>query len=678
MTSGSHILQRMKQDPNAAAVAQACEDALDKRTITPEDLRAWEAAPAWIYNAPLNLPMSLREHAYRLLVNDERVLVERHMQPLVKHGLKTERLIEAVQEYKGLHGGMTDEAVAGAYRENPYILGQVLKPEELSVLDAVRPPHLSTMSLTRLRAHVASAWRFYRQMGQMNVRPNSPVTRHGAETLAKLGDHNKEYYLQEILDHFAQLVPDRPTTDWPYPMTLMRGKDGQPSQASPSWIYHSLWQAARALMTHVTRPRHGLPDGWEEWLAGLKLQDADQEAALIHAWEYPLTILSGGPGTGKTRLAQALKQATERFGGSILGCAPTGIAAKRMGLSARIDSETVHHRYGLFADNRHVGQGSLQIPLADHQFVVVDEAGMLDLLTFHAVVWGTPSDPGVRIVLMGDGDQLPPVGYAQPFVTLLKDSEMQPFVVHLTTGHRSTNDLARATQVYFDADLPLPWGDELVARNVPSGETESFRQAVLSWVAGLNPETSWQVLIPYRSESTRHAFGSHEVNTWLTEGVDSLGVGQRIVQRENSRTTDLKNGELGRILTVERTTRTALFEDGTQVTLPHEEAYREWMPANCLTVHKAQGGEYDHTLVILPPGTSNVDPRNLYTAMSRSKLTLTVLARDVQAEVDVIRRGKRRNPPSAFDRVLKSVRQRSQAPNAVKIQQVQPDVAWDL
>ncbi len=670
------ILKRLQDDPNTAPVVEACQKAIQEGSLQREELQAWEASPAWIFNAPVDIPVSLRDYAYRLLASNERQLVETHMARLVKSGMNVERLVTAVREFKELHGRVDDDALVSAYRENPYILGQCLSPDEMVHLDEVRPKRIHPNSLPRLRAFVASSWRYERQQGRMTLRPKGGVLSKAAQALATDGVHNKAHYAELLREHFAQIVPSQDQADWPYAMKVYQNDRGEIS-AMPGWIHFSQWQAARAMKEHTERPLQPLPTEWEEWVASLRLNDPSQEAALSHMWTHPLTIVVGDPGTGKTRLLQALKKATERFGGSILGCSPTGIGAKRVQWNADIESQTVHRRFKLTRMNRHVERGGLEIPLTAARFLACDEAGMLELFTFHAVAWGTPCDDGARLILVGDEKQLPPVGYGQPFIDLLQCEALEPFVVRLDQAHRTPNDLTKSAEVYYDLSQPLLWGESLRTWNVPSGVSDEFRREIRSWLEGVPKDTSWQVFTPFRGGSQRHDFGAFDVNGWLNDGTDPLPAGRRIVQQENSVATELRNGETGYVARVDADTRTAMFDDGTEITLPHAEAYREWMPADCLTFHKGQGGEYDHTLVVLPPGSSYVDPRSLFMALTRSKRTVTVMAQDAVAAVEDIRQSPQRNPASSFGKILSSVFA-TKVTAQIPVTPATGEVTWDL
>lgn len=656
----SIVLSRLKNESNGAKVAKIVEDGLEAALIHERDLETWDRFPEWIYSAPLPISDSLRRYAYGLLMNDEYELVKHHLTTLLDTGLPIHRLVQIIREYKELHD-VTSKVVVQWAMENPYILGHVMKPSELHHLDRARPKTSGMTTLTRIRAYLAAEWRDgwpYRTSLTPDPKKKDTAIRHAAQKLAlDDSDHDSAWYETVIRQRFLELVPRLPQTgrvnglayEWPWKMEVWIAEDGKTALwATPSWLKWQEHQAIGALKRRLSLPQLPLPEGWHEFVRGLELGDPDQEAALTRLWQQPISFVVGRPGTGKTRLAKALQQAIDVFGGTALGCAPTGIAAKRLETVSGIPSMTIHRRYGLHQETAdHLHKESLLFPHRHRdRFLVCDEAGMLNLSTFHAVMWGTPLEEGVRVILMGDDRQLPPIGYAEPFANLLSQPQFDRYVIRLHTLHRTKNDLAIAVERYFDAKLPLPWGTQLLAHVVSSEDLSSLQQEIKRWIDE-HTGSDWQILTPFRKEHEHNGFGANEINAWIWLQEDPLGEGRKMVQTKNNYDTNLFNGDVGKIVSVNKGEHTALF-DTHAVTLPDDIAYEEWMAADCLTIHKAQGGEYDHTLVVLPTGVPFIDPRALYTAMSRSRSTVTVLAVAPYQAVDTIRKATPRHQKTKF------------------------------
>jgi len=361
----------------------------------------------------------------------------------------------------------------------------------------------------------------------------------------------------------------------------------------------------------------------------------EQRAAVTAALTRGVCVLTGGPGTGKTRTVQSVVRACEDAGLRLALCAPTGRAARRLEELTGHAASTIHR---LLEARGVPGEGfrfaydtARQLP---HDVVVADEASMADLRLALALARAVSS--GSHLVVVGDADQLPSVGPGAVLRDLLLPAAA-PLVTstRLTVVHRQA---ARSRIVTLAHEINAGALDDatyLHARRdgdvfaVPE-HTEAVAARVAAIVAERAPAyfdvapSDVQVLAPmYKGPA-----GVDALNAALKErlnpargrpSVAGFHEGDRVVQTRNDAEAEVANGDVGEVASVDRA-------DGSlQVAFPQGlidyDAQRaaDLAPAWCLTVHKSQGGEWPVVVVVLDAGHRVLLWRELvYTAVSRA------------------------------------------------------------
>ncbi len=370
-------------------------------------------------------------------------------------------------------------------------------------------------------------------------------------------------------------------------------------------------------------------------LQGLHPRQRDAVVATMHE---PLMVLTGGPGTGKTTTVRALVTLQRAAGHKILLAAPTGRAAKRLSEATGHPAGTIHRllewtpRVQRFARN----EGS---PL-DADVVLVDEASMLDVQLGSALLRALR--PGARMVLVGDADQLPPVGPGTVLADLLATPEVK--AVRLTEVFRqaATSAIVRGAYEVLRGSAPTPSPARApVAEGAkpvpPAGELyfverddgEKAAAVLVDLVAkrlpqsfGVHPIRDIQVLVP----THRGPLGAQALNEALQEALNpgvargrrNLSVGDKVMQHKNDYDLDVWNGDLGVVARLEGEKIVAVI-DGREV-LYGGVAVDNLSLAYAATVHKSQGSEYD--VVVIGLHTSHYVLLNralLYTAITRAR-----------------------------------------------------------
>ena len=378
-----------------------------------------------------------------------------------------------------------------------------------------------------------------------------------------------------------------------------------------------------------------------------KLSETQAEAvrtALLHG----LMVLTGGPGTGKTTTTRAVVDAHRAADLQVSLAAPTGRAAKRLSEATGRDALTLHRLLewnpatGVFG--RHAGS-----PL-EADLVLVDEASMLDLALAKALVEALP--PSASLVLVGDVDQLPPVGAGEvlrevirsgavPVVRLqevFRQAQESAIVrgAHAILDGRPPPSSARGTKgpgdlFYVRASEPEKVADRLLAtlRRIP----ESY---------GLDPRREVQVLCPMR----RGPLGTERLNELLQaqlnpgKGDARMRPGDKVMQLRNDYDREVFNGDVGWVRKVEDGVTYVEFDAGLR-------SYdRDELDALTLayvsTVHKAQGSEFPGVVLVLHGAHHVLLSRSLlYTAITRAK-RLVVLVGEERAVRTAVAAARRR------------------------------------
>ncbi len=299
----------------------------------------------------------------------------------------------------------------------------------------------------------------------------------------------------------------------------------------------------------------------------------EQVDAVLAPGKHRLSIVTGGPGTGKSFVAKHLVRACK---GRVSIAAPTGKAA------ANIGGETLH--------------SLLKTEWLAADLVVVDEASMIDVHLMAKLL--NAIKPGARLVLMGDADQLPPVEAGSLFADLVRRGEN---VTHLSQCLRIESKEIHA-----------------LMEHVRKGEIDEAMRAIGGFRIEEDP-VRWahRHEAPILSPVRQGPLGVDVLNTRL--GSLKKGDAAPIMICKNNHELNLFNGEIGLIKGGKAHFGERVFPIAA---LP---AYE---PAYCLSVHKSQGSEFDRVLLVVPPTSERFGRELFYTAITRAKKELAIVGDD--------------------------------------------------
>ncbi len=358
-----------------------------------------------------------------------------------------------------------------------------------------------------------------------------------------------------------------------------------------------------------------------------------QAQAVLRVFENRVQVITGGPGTGKTTIVQAVLQLALHEHLSVMLGAPTGRAAKRMTEATGHEAKTLHRllkydfQSGTF--EHHAGN-----PL-DCSMLIVDEASMIDTYLMYQLLCALK--PGCALVLVGDVHQLPSVGPGNILADIINSSVvpvaelteifrqaqqsrivMNAHRINSGSGLLDAEDTGKLTDFYFiekdDPDAALKTIIEVTSRRIPA----RFK---------LDPMHDVQIITPMH----KGLVGTENLNRVLQQilnpgyvilerGNRSFRAGDKVMQLKNNYDLDVFNGDIGSIMSAstEKKTAVVMFDD-RPVSYTFNDL-DDLVPAYAISVHKSQGSEFPAVVIPLLTQHYIMLQRNLlYTAVTRGK-----------------------------------------------------------
>jgi len=376
---------------------------------------------------------------------------------------------------------------------------------------------------------------------------------------------------------------------------------------------------------------------WVENHTGLQLAES-QKNALVMVFSNKLSIMTGGPGVGKTTVVNSILKIMQANTLSVALCAPTGRAAKRLTETTGFKAKTIHRLLGFNAETREFKHHQ------DHPLpidaLIVDEASMIDTVLLNHLLKAIPDH--AALLFVGDVDQLPSVGSGAVLMDMIRSEVIS--TVRLTEIFRQAADskiIVNAHRIN-QGELPLP--NEGMSNDfytIFADNPEDIQTQLLELVSerlpqylNCNPLTDIQVLTPMN----RGGLGSVALNVLLQEKLNyaaepkiaryghSFAPGDKVIQIINNYEKDVFNGDIGFVTDVN------LAENKLKVSFDYrivEYAFAELDElslAYAISIHKSQGSEFPVVVMLLAVQHYMLLAKNLlYTGVTRGKRFVVLL-----------------------------------------------------
>jgi exodeoxyribonuclease V alpha subunit len=518
------------------------------------------------------------------------------------------------------------EKSIAAVRENPYRLALDIFGIGFQTADEIaRSLGVEPTAPARCQAGVLHVLRALSDEGHVAAPRVDLVER--VRSLLEVDEHLVQNALAPLVEGEQIVIEPRPEGEAIYLQPLYVAERGIAELVERLMRVH-----ARPLEIDVGRAITWFEERQRITLAG------EQREALALAVERKVLVITGGPGTGKTTLINAIIQILEKKGRAVLLAAPTGRAAKRMAETTGHEARTLHRMLEFTPKSNAFARGPSN-PL-DADVVVVDEASMLDTSMTYSLLRALR--PQCQVVFVGDVDQLPSVGPGSVLLDLIRSAAVA--VVRLSRIFRQAEEsriIVNAHRVN-QGELPLASADDpsadffFIERQEPEEILATMKALLTERIPrkfGLHPTRDIQVLTPMHKGLLGAAALNQELQTLfnaegpsVVRGTRLFRVGDKVMQVRNDYDLDVFNGDVGYVSSIdgEERTLTAVF-DGRHVV--YDEAQLDELAlAYACSIHKSQGSEFP--CVVLPLHTQHfvMLKRNLlYTAMTRGRRLVVVV-----------------------------------------------------
>ena len=389
-----------------------------------------------------------------------------------------------------------------------------------------------------------------------------------------------------------------------------------------------------------------------------------QKKAVCNVFTNPISIITGGPGTGKSYIAKAISETAVKAGLRCFAAAPTGRAAKRLEEAIFPDGLTDENLRPLTLHRllKATGNGEFLLGEKYHlhaDLIIVDEASMIEVAVAAAFFSALPSD--TRVVFMGDVNQLPSVGPGNFFEDLIstitgkennEDSNNLRYkhipVTYLTDIYRQKkgNIIISNSERINRGQFPIcSWkikdkkDNFIFIETTPNQGVPTLIDCVtkkIPEVFGLDPVKEIQVLLPKNVGTS----GTDKVNAALRDKLNPLTTeiadyavgsrtfreGDKIMQRINDYDMQVVNGDVGYISSICENGINIYFPDYDKTVFYNRAKTYNISLAYAVTVHKSQGAEFEAVVILIDEGNaSNIIKKLLYTAVTRAKQVVVLI-----------------------------------------------------
>ena len=492
-----------------------------------------------------------------------------------------------------------------------------------------------------------------RLAGQMGMAPEAPERLDAAlEFVLGQGAREGHCYLPEqvLVRRTAELIQcDEQQLLIRLPQLALTGRIARQMPPGPQLLHDDpqpvVYQAAlvtaedgvaRCLEALLTANRVRLPIRpaaaveWFTQVSGMELAESQRDA-VERALSEPVSVITGGPGVGKTTIVRALVQILAQKQLVLQLAAPTGRAAKRLEESTGHHASTLH-RLLEFTPGANRFARNEDNPL-EGDMLVVDEASMLDVQLAHALLRAVP--PTMALVLVGDRNQLPSVGPGNVIADILASGRIATTALTRIFRQQNDSDIVRVAHGMLAGEVPTSSeGNDGDFYFVEADTSPQARALLCEMVAsriprrfGLDPLRDIQVLCPmYRGDVGADAL-NRDLQNLLNPGqieVERAGkcyrVGDKVMQIRNDYDREVWNGDVGRLTYIDSNSAKAYVRFPEREHCYGFEELGDLLPAYAISVHRSQGSEYPAVVVPVTTDHFLMLRRSLiYTAVTRGK-----------------------------------------------------------
>ncbi len=368
----------------------------------------------------------------------------------------------------------------------------------------------------------------------------------------------------------------------------------------------------------------------------LKLTD-EQKEAVRTAVNSKVTIITGGPGTGKTTIIRSIIDSATNSGKTIFVAAPTGRAAKRIEEATGYQTSTIHRLLKINPESMEFIFNESNPLNAD--FILIDEFSMVDTFIFYHLLRAVKKE--CSLILIGDKDQLPPVGPGNVLRDMINSGYFK--TIYLNLNFRQTEAsmiIENAYRINNGKEIKiLPYSENLdfvlIRATVPDIILEKTAGIIKYYREKFSYNSfDYQVLTPvYRGDA-----GINRLNSFiqarfnlsdfiLKTETKMFKLNDKIMQLKNNYEKEVFNGEQGTLVSYEKEKGIVYANFNGNIVEYSRDELDEITLSYAISIHKSQGSEYDYLILILLPSHSMMLNRELlYTAVTRARRKLVIIS----------------------------------------------------
>ncbi len=382
--------------------------------------------------------------------------------------------------------------------------------------------------------------------------------------------------------------------------------------------------------------------------------NGEQTDAVLTALTKGVSIITGGPGTGKTTIVRCILELCKQQNYKVLLCAPTGRASKRLSETCGVEAKTIHRALETSGEEGNFFNRNEENPL-NTDVVIVDETSMVDVSLFYHLLKALRST--TRLILVGDKDQLPSVGAGNVLRDLI-ESNVLPTTFLVNIYRQGENSLiVTNAHLINSGKMPILDNSSKDFFFMPGNDLVQNSETIVDLVStrlpnyfGYKPEEI-QVLAPMRAgpcgidnlnKRLQMTLNPHYSGIELSTEFTKFHIGDKVMQIVNNYDMEYTkhepngmtssgqgvfNGDIGYITEIVPDTHETIitFDDGKVCRYAQTDLHQITL-AYAITIHKSQGCEFDCVVIPLVPGAPIIITRNLlYTAITRAKKAVVLI-----------------------------------------------------
>lgn len=402
------------------------------------------------------------------------------------------------------------------------------------------------------------------------------------------------------------------------------------------YITNKINQILNSNLTNIITDQH-IISKYDEHL------DLIQKKCILETINNPISIITGPPGVGKTKIITVISSILNEIGINMIITAPTGLACKNI-------SKQIPYKVYTIAKLLFVNENNICLMtelLKSHNGIIIDEASMIDMIQFYQILTFLPNND-FRIILVGDPNQLPSIGPGQILQDLINSKKICCSELNMIYRQHNGSGIINNSIKLLKNDYKLDIFDDF--RIAVTGNDDETSELIVKLLEYIKKQDAVQlidtvILTPYRKS---HKLSSDLINDQVksifnenhNDSNDQYCIGDRVMQIKNISNKQIVNGDIGYVTNLikhQNKIKDLVVEyplnniDVHEVHYNSSELHEQIKLSYAITIHKSQGNGYDNVIVVIPHNSNPIflNKNMLYTSITRAKKKVYIIGDDI-------------------------------------------------